>query len=76
MLHIQLHIVGIQCIQRKKYTNRYIYIRPHEIIYGITTTSNIVTLYQCSRLSKSRFYVGSREVGRIVDCKILLIFIF
>ena len=40
-------MVGIQCIQRKKYTNHHIYIRPHEIISGITTTSNIVSLYEC-----------------------------
>ena len=55
---------------KKKNTNHHIYIRPHEIISNLTTTSNIVTLYQFLRLSKSGSYVRLREVGRIVDRRI------
>ena len=69
MLHIQLHIVGIQCIQRKKILI-IIFIRPHEIISNLTTTSNIVTLYQFLRLLKSGSYIRLRKVGRIADRRI------
>ena len=55
---------------KKKNTNHHIYIRPHEIISNLTTTSNIVTLYQFLRLSKSGSYVRLREVGRIIDRRI------